>query len=112
MNRDPALEALFQSAEEELRDDEFTSDVEQRIEKRGKRVMAGRLAAVILLVSLEVLLESPLQQSLGIAAEVLSTALIPLENEWLSFMLSPLNSIAGLVGLLLIGTQQLYRRIR
>ena len=112
MNRDPALEALFDSAEKELRDDAFTSAVERRIDRRGKRVIAGRLAAVILLVALEVVLESPLQQSLGVAAEILSTALIPLDDEWLAFVLSPINSIAGLIGLLLIGTQHLYRRIR
>ena len=112
MNRDPALEALFDSAEQELRGDAFTSAVEQRINRRGKRVVAGRLFAVILLVFLEVLLESPLQQSLGTAAEVLSTTLIPLDDEWLAFVLSPINSIAGLIGLVLIGTQQLYRRMR
>ncbi|MDJ0916476.1 MAG: hypothetical protein QNJ05_01850 [Woeseiaceae bacterium] len=112
MNRDPALQALFDSAETELRDDAFTTAVEQRIDRRGKRVIAGRLAAVILLVTLEVLLESPLQQSLGVAAEILSTTLIPLDNEWLAFALSPINSIAGLIGLVLIGTQHLYRRMR
>ena len=112
MNRDPALEALFDSAEKELRDDAFTLAVEQRIDRRGKRVLVGRLAAVMLLVALEVLLESPMQQSLGVAAEILSTALIPLDDEWLSFVLSPINSIAGLIGLVLIGTQILYRRMR
>ncbi len=112
MNRDPALEALFTSAEQELRDDAFTSAVKRRIDRRGKRVIAGRLAAVALLVILEVLLESPLQLSLGVAAEILSTTLIPLDDEWLAFVLSPINSIAGLIGLMLIATQHLYRRIR
>ncbi len=112
MNRDPALEALFDTAEQELRDDAFTEAVERRIDSRGKRVMGGRVAALLMLIALEVLLESPLQQSLGVVADVLSTTLIPLQSEWLAFMLSPINSIAGLIGLLLIGTQQLYRRIR
>ncbi len=112
MNRDPVLEALFDTAKQELRDDTFTEAVERRIGSRGKRVMAGRVAVLFMLIALEVLLESPLQHSLGVAADVMSTTLIPLESEWLAFVLSPMNSIAGLIGLLLIGTQRLYRKIR
>ena len=111
--RELTAEAMnIDAAEPELQGDLFTSRVAKNINRRRKRVIAGQLAAVLLLVALEILLKSPLQESLGMAAELLGTSLIPLENEWLAFALAPINSLAGLLGMLLTGIQRLYRKIR
>lgn len=111
--RELTAEAMsLDTAEQDLHDDLFTTRVANNINGRRRRVIAGQLAAVLLLVTLELLLESPLQESLGIAADILGTSLIPLENQWLAFALAPINSLAGLLGMLLTGIQRLYRKIR
>ena len=109
--RDPLLESLFEQAEEDLLDENFTGEVVRHMQDRRKRILSGRFAVIAMLVLLEVLLESPMQQSLGVVADVLGTSLITLEGEWVSFVLGPVNSIAGLVGIVLLGIHGLYRKI-
>ena len=109
--RDPQLESLFEAAEEHLVDDGFSSAVQKRMRQRRGRLLLARLAAIAGLVALEVVLESPIQQSLGIVAEVLNTPLIPVEGEWLAFIAAPINSVAGLLAVLLLGLNYLYRKI-
>ena len=53
----------------------------------------------------------PLQNSASVIAQVLSTSLVELEGGRLALMVAPINSIAGLIGMLLLGMQFLYRRM-
>ena len=106
--RDNFLESLFDAAEEELSDDAFTSSVVEDVQSRRRRILFGRLAVAALLVMLELLLDSPLQHSLG---EMLGTPLYPIDHDWLAFVVTPINTVAGLVGLILLGLHFFYRRI-
>ena len=108
--RDPRLEALFTEVEQELTDSRFTEQVMVRVQRRGRNVMLGRLAFVLVIVAFELALSSPLQTSIGALTEMLGTTLIQLDNEWLEFATAPLNSVAGLIGAILIGLQFLFRR--
>lgn len=107
---DPFIESLFAEAEQELTDDQYTGWLMAKIERRRRNVLIGRLSIVGLIVMLEVLLSAPLQGSIGIATHVLSTSLLQLDNEWVAAAFSPINSIAGLLGLLFLGMHTLYRR--
>ena len=73
--------------------------------------MLVRLTVAALLVIVELLLDSPLQTSLGVVGEALSTSLLPIDHEWIAFILSPVNSVAGLIGLILVGLHFFYRKI-
>lgn len=110
-DRDPLLETLFEQADKELRDEDFTSEVIKGVQGRRRRILLGRIAVIVMLIALEVLLESPVQQSLGVVAEVLGTSLVSIEGEWLGFVLGPVNSIAGLLGIVLLGIHALYRKM-
>lgn len=109
--RDPVLESLFAQAEHNLVEDEFTAEVMDQVATRRRNVLIGRFAIVALIIALEVLLSSPLQNSAGLIAQVLNTPLIELGSGKLALMVSPLNSVAGLIGMLLLGTQFFYRRM-
>jgi len=108
--RDPLLESLFEQAERQLIDEEFTAEVMARLTKRGRIVLLARVAVVSLLIAVELLLNAPLQNSVGALTEIMSTSLVQLQNEWLAVAVAPLNSIAGLIGVLLVGMQFLIRR--
>ena len=108
--RDPKLEALFVQAEQELADDGYVDGVMERLRRHRRNSLIGRFSAVGLLVLLEVLLSAPLQNSAAVVADALSTALFEVEGQWLAFALAPLNSVAGLLGVLLIWLHFLYRR--
>ena len=109
--RDPLLETLFVQAERELTDEQFTADVMSGIRKRRHNVLAGRLSVVALLIALELLLNAPLQNSVGIFAQALTAGLFKVDNEWLAYAVGPLNSLAGLLGMVLIGLNLLFRKI-
>ena len=109
--RDPLLESLFSQAECELVEDKFTVQVMDRVQKRRRNVLIGRFAIVALIIVLELLLSTPLQNTAGVITQALGTSLIEVESEWLTLVFAPLNSIAGLIGMLLLGMQFFYRRM-
>jgi hypothetical protein len=110
-DRDPKLELLFQEAEANFADDSFTEAVNAGLLRRRRRILFGRLAVLAALAVLEVVLESPLRRYLGVVAEVLGTPLLAVHDDWLTFVFAPINSVAGLIGLLLLGLNTLYRKI-
>ena len=109
--RDPWLDSLFAQADRSVTENGFTAQVMARVEKRRRNVFIGRIAVVVLIVALELLLSAPLQNVVGAFAQALSTQLIELDSEWLSAVISPLNSIAGLIGVILLGIHFIYRKI-
>lgn len=110
-DRDPLLEAAFAHADKSLGDDGFPATVMMRIQRRRRRVIAGRIAIAAALIAFEYALAFPLQNSLGVLTKVLATPLLELGDHWLVHMVAPLNSVAGLIGLGLLGMQLLYRKI-
>ena len=109
--RDRLLESLFDAADEKLSDETFTSSVVEDVRSHRRRLLFGRLAVAALLLILELLLDSPLQASLGNAGDALGTPLYPVKHEWIGFILTPINSVAGLIGLILLGLHYFYRKI-
>ncbi len=109
--RNPELESLFAENQQDLADDSFTDSVVARVTTRRRRVLLGRVTVVILLIALEIVLESPIQSSLGVFSSILGTTLIEVDNEWLEFAVAPLNSPAGLLGIVLLALHYLYRRL-
>ena len=108
--RDPRLEALFTQAEENLIDDDYVNAVMDRLRRHRRNSLIGRFSALLLLVALELLLSAPFQNSAAAIANALSTSLIDVDDQWIAFALAPFNSVAGLLGILLIGMHFLYRR--
>ena len=110
-DRDPLLESAFAQAEQQVADDSFPAAVMNRIRRRRRRVIGGRIAIAAAVIGLEFALAFPLQNSVGLLTELLATPLLQLGDHWLIDMLSPLNSIAGLIATGLIGLQFLYRKL-
>ncbi len=109
--RDPQLEAMFADAAAESPNGDFTDKVMTSVATRRRNVMLGRVAIVALIVFLEVLLSAPVQSTVGAIVDVIGTPLIELPPSTLATMLTPVNSIAGVVGGVLLLVHFLYRRL-
>lgn len=109
--RDPLLESLFARAGTELNEKEFGEQVMAKVDERRRNVLIGRVGLVVVLVMFEFLLSAPLQNSVGMATQALSSSLFDIGNEWLAVIVAPLNSVAGLIGMLLLGLHTIYRRM-
>jgi len=109
--RDPMIESLFKDAEKELDGDVFTERVIAGVNRRHRRIVGVRIAIILALVVVELMTTEPIQNTVGAATQLLSTQLLDLGEGWFSTLFGPLNSVLGIVGLLLIGMQALYRRV-
>lgn len=109
--RDPLLESLFAQADVEVQANDFDAKVMAKVERRRRNVLVGRVALVALLIAFEFLLSAPLQNSVGVVTDALSASLLDIGNEWLAVIVAPLNSVAGLLGVLLVGLHTFYRRV-
>lgn len=109
--RDPALEALFSNAAQQSPNGDFADRVMSQVDNRRRNVLIARLSVVVLIVALELLLSAPLSGALGVIAEKLSNPLMDLGDSWLAQLMSPLNSVAGVVGMILLMLHFLYRRV-
>lgn len=109
--RDPLLESLFVKAQQDFDDDQFVATCMSGVRRRSRQVIASRVAIAVLIVAFELALDAPLKNSVGALASAMGTSLYEFDNEWLAFLMTPVNSVAGLVGLMLLGLHMLYRRI-
>ena len=108
--RDPQLEALFLADREAPPDDAFTGTVDKAIDARRRKIFIGRALILLAIVALEIALNLPVQSSLGVLTELLNQPVLPVGDGWWWTLAAPLNSIAGIVGMLLVGMHYLYRR--
>ncbi len=109
--RDPMLEALFAQSADTRVEENFTARVMAQVEARRRKVLVARVAIVTLIIGLEWLLSSPLQNFVGELTQILSTSLVDVKNDWLASAIAPLNSIAGLIGMLLLSLHVFYRKM-
>ncbi len=109
-DRDPVLEALFDKARPEFNENGFVEKVMARVDRRRRMVFSGRLVIAALILLLEFLPSSPLQNSVGTLTQALGANLVDLNTDWLAFIFEPVNSIAGVVGMILLGLHFVYRR--
>ena len=109
--RDPDLEVLFSQAAQQSPNGDFADRVMSQVDNRRRNILIGRLSVVVLIVSLELLLAAPFSGALGVIAEKLSEPLMNLGDSWTAQLISPLNSVAGVVGMVLLMLHFLYRRV-
>ena len=109
-DRDPILDAMFEKSRPTYEDDGYVERVMAKVDGRRRIVMFGRLLIVALIFLLEFLPSSPLQNSVGRITQALSNDLVELNAAWMEFIFAPVNSIAGIIGLFLLGLHVLYRR--
>ena len=109
--RDPRLEAVFAEAQLDAPNGEFADKVMADVESRRRNIFMTRVALILMIVALEVLLNAPIQGTIGAAINALGTPIIEIANPWMSMVLAPVNSAAGVVGAILLGLHFLYRKV-
>ncbi|MBD3647932.1 MAG: hypothetical protein HUJ31_10890 [Pseudomonadales bacterium] len=98
-DRDPFLEALFSESVPELAEDEFTGQVILRTRRFRYLMVAG--GAILALTLSVVLWWLSIPWELGrLAAHALVQPLIPLAEGWLTWLVSPVNNVGGLLVIL------------
>jgi len=106
-DRDPMLAAAFAAAQRDIADDAFVTDTLARTARLKRRRVIRRVAVGLALS----LLAMPLQDFAVAVTPVLVHSLIDLPTGWVTEMLAPLNSVAGLLSAVLLVLRAAHRRL-
>ena len=109
--KDPGLQALFDAARQVTSDEPFIARVMADINRLRRRTIIGWIIAGLLLASLAWWLSVPLMNTIDLASQLLPDSLITIEGEWMGQLLAPINSVAGVLGLVFLGAWITYRKI-
>ena len=101
-DRDPRLMALFESAAVVAENDDFVTRVMADIDGARRRTVIGWIVAGLLFTPLVWWLSGPVTDALVVVGELLPDSLFTIEQELLAKLLAPVNSVAGVVGLLFL----------
>jgi len=110
--RDPLLLELFADSQSVTPDDEFTKQVMNKTFALRKKLIVIATFVSVLLVLYTAVFGAPLQDFALLMAQFLSTNLIDIGENWLALIVSPLNSVAGLLALLFKSFLTVQKRLR
>ena len=111
IDRDPGLETLFAVAKQELSGEEFTASVMVRIDRARRRTVIGWIGGGIVAAVFAGVAAGPLIDAVNLGMQILPESLIEVDDQALSQIFAPVNSVAGAVGLGFLGIRMVYKAV-
>lgn len=108
---DPGLQRLFDNASEEFEGDTFTARVMAGIDNRRRVHVLAWTVLGLVFVACAWLLSSPVMGAVDVATRLLPTTLVDIDSEWVSLLFAPINSVAAVLALGVLGVRAAYRKI-
>ena len=109
--RDAVIETLFSRAEENLAPDDFAERVMRRIDRSRRRSLAGWAIVGLAAAAGIWVLSGPLLQAVNLGLQILPESLFDVGDQTIAQVIAPLNSVAGPVGLGMLGLWGAYRKL-
>jgi hypothetical protein len=109
--RDPGLQALFDSATRIEADDTFVASIMADIDGARRQTVISWVVAGLLFMPLAWWLTGPVLHTFNVVGELLPDSLFSFDREWLTLLLAPVNGAAGIAGIVFLGIWTLYRKI-
>jgi len=110
-DRDPGLQALFDAAPRASANHDFVARVMADIDRKRHRTIFGWAAAAVLLVPAVWWLSGPIVTMMNLVTQLMPDTLIEVESGLLAQLVAPINSVAGIGGLLFLAGWMFYRKI-
>lgn len=110
-DRDPVLQSLFVAAQQEMAGDAFTERLMSRIGKLRRRTLSAWIGVGFVVAVAAWLLTGPVVSAVNLGAQFLPKSLIELDNQVLADVVAPVNSVAILVAVGILGLRAIYRKI-
>lgn len=110
--RDSTLQHLFDKAKQDLLGDAFVAQVVSRIDSLRRRALIGWSFVGLVLATCAWLLVPPLLEAVQLITQLLPETLIEFDDAEgiVTTLLSPVNSIAGAFGLVVLGLLISYKK--
>ncbi len=108
---DPELQRYFDDAAEELDGEQFAERVMANIDSRRRVSVLAWTAFGLVFVACAWLLSSPLMRAVDVTTRLLPATLVDIESEWMSLLFAPVNSVAAILAVGVLGILAAYRKI-
>jgi len=108
--RDPQLQTLFAQAEREFDDDAFARELIATINRERRRTVLVWSVVVVITALVFAVLAAPVFTALTMATQLLPASVVEIETDWLGQLLSPINSVAAIIALGILGIRKFYNR--
>lgn len=109
-DRDPNLMALFAQAEQEI-DDSFVQDVLRQIDQERRRILIIWSVLGLFIIACLAVLAAPVFSAVNLASQLLPVSLVDIETEWVRQLVSPINSVAAVIAVLVLGIRKFFRSV-
>ncbi len=109
--RDPGIQALFDSASRVGEDDAFIARAMAEIDGTRHRTVIGWIIFGVIMAPVAWWLSEPIMSTFDLAAQLLPDRLVAVEHDWAAQLLAPVNSVAGIMGLAFLGAWMAFRKI-
>lgn len=110
-NRDPMLQSLFAGAQEELEGDAFTTRLMSKVDRLTRMSRLRRIGVGLILIVCAWFAATPLQEAALAVTRGLYHPLIQLDDGLFAGLISPANTYAGALALILLGLRAAYRTL-
>lgn len=108
---DPQLQALFDTARQSFDREAFTRRIVERIDQERHRTIVVWSVFGLFGIVVFALLAKPVFAAFAMATQLLPVSLIEIETGWLRQLLSPINSVAAVIALGVLGICRFFRRL-
>ena len=102
-----SIKSLFAAAETPLSDDLFTQSVLTEAEQLKRRLLIRRILIAVALFALSI----PLEDYVLSLSQVLLVSLVELPDSLASQLLSPVNSVGGLLSVVVLSTKVMHKKL-
>lgn len=110
-DQDQNLIALFAQAEQQFDNDAFVDGVMSQIDRERRRTLLVWIALCLFIVACIAAFAAPLVAAINMATQFLPVSLVELQDDWIGQLVSPINSVAAAVAMLLLVTIRFFRRL-
>ena len=113
MNRDPAIQKIFDIASSESGDDAFVAEVMERIARDRRRTITLWSLAAVAIAAVAWLFVPGIIHTVNLVTQFLPQSLIDIDfaGSFLGPIIAPLNSVSTVFALALLSAWLLYRKI-
>ena len=110
---DPVIQQLFDIARQESPGDAFVAGVMARVNSQRQRVLLVWGFVALVLFAVAAILSGPVTEAVGLLTRLMPQPLVQADsgNALLTQLLTPLNSVAAVVGLGLLALIFVFRKI-
>lgn len=111
IDQDQNLVTLFAQAKQQFDNDAFVDGVMSQIDRERRRTLLVWVVLSLFIVTCIAAFATPVIAAVNMATQLLPVSLIEIQTDWVRQLVSPINSVAAALALILFVIMKFFRRV-